>query len=464
MNWPRPRAEASNSQAKMDKVKQILTVLMKHHFWILCALAALVGLIVWNSSVGKLDAEFKRDSATIDSTLSSLKKIESPHPNDTWTEGFGKLTDAQRQQVAAAWEELYKQQKKEVYVWPQSLGKDFQDAVAALDKNPEEKLSDRLRERYQNRVRQEAARLAEIVDAPSPSESVTRSSSEGGEQETRHRVKWPQLVDIQSSFDCEQAPSTQMILYMQEELWVYEALCKVIQSVNEGSKGAHDASITEIDEMAIAYPASDALSTAAKRIMRRRSAAAETPPSGGEAGQQKPDVKVRGREEGRPEGEDGADPDAIWKSWRYVKETGEPLMAGDLAAASPEFNLMPFRLQLRMDPRDLDRLLVACRNSVLPIEVREVRINPGGGTAATAAGGSKPADSGVGASEGHRRMEKVEVSGVAYLIKPFNPQALGVEPAAESGGSEPAEGAAPPAGEAPAGAATAPAETPPAGG
>ena len=449
----------------MDKVKQILTVLMKHHFWLLCALAALVGLIVWNSSVGKLDAEFKRDSATIDSTLSSLKKIESPHPNDTWTEGFGKLTDAQRQQVAAAWEELYKQQKQEVYVWPQSLGKDFQDAMAALDKNPEEKLSDRLRERYQNRVRQEATRLAEIVDAPPPSEGVTRGSSEEGEQESKHRVKWSQLADIQSSFDLEQAPSSQLILYMQEELWVYEALCKVIQSVNEGSKGAHDASITEIDEMAIAYPASDTLSTGAKRIMRRRSAAADTPasPSGGEASQQKPDVKARGKEEGRQALEEGADPDAIWKSWRYVKETGEPLMAGDLAAASPEFNLMPFRLQLRMEPRDLDRLLVACRNSVLPIEVREVRINPGGGTAATVAGGSKPADSGSG--EGHRRMEKVEVSGVVYLIKPFNPQALGVEPAAESGGGEPAEGAAaPPAGEAPAGAATAPAETPPAGG
>ncbi len=282
----------------MDKVKQILTVLKKYHFWILCALAALVGLIVWNSSVGKLDAEFKKDSANIDQTLNSLQQIQSPHPNDTWTEGFGKLTDGLRQQVAAAWKELYKQQKQEVYVWPKSLGKEFQDAVAAVENNPEEKLSDKLRERYQNRVRQEASRLAEIVDAPPPAEGTSsgeRAAEESPEQ-NRHRVKWTQLAEIQSSFDWEQAPSTQMILYMQEELWVYDALCKVIQAVNEGSKGPHDAPITEIVEMAIAYPASDAPSAGTKRIMRRKtSSATETGSAVGEGAKAKTRFEIAGQ-------------------------------------------------------------------------------------------------------------------------------------------------------------------------
>lgn len=445
----------------MDKVKQILALLKKYHFWIGCVVVALVGLLVWKSSVGKLDTEFKRDSANIEQTLGSLRKIEKPHPNDTWTKGFGDLTDALRKEVKAAWEELYKQQKQEVYIWPKSLGKEFLDKVSAIETNPEEKFPDKLRERYQNMVRHEAEQLAVIVDAPAVAAGfggAAREMGEGAELGV-HRVRWSQLGEIEGTFDFEQPPSTQLILMMQEELWVYQALCKIIKSVNEGSKGAHDAPITEIGDMAIAYMASDNPPGGRRMLRKPLSDGA----GGGDSSKQKPDVRSRGRAEEKQLGEEGGDPDAVWKGWRFVKETGEPLMAGEVDSASPEFNLMPFKMHLTIDPHDLDRLLVAFRNSVLPIEVKQVRINPGGGTAATALAGSKPTETMPG--ERMRHMDKVEVSGVVYLIKPFNPQVLGLTPAEESGGEQPVEGATP-AGEAPAGG-TPPAEAPaaaPAGG
>ena len=45
---------------------------------------------------------------------------------------------------------------------------------------------------------------------------------------------------------------------------------------------------------------------------------------------------------------------------------GTPKMAADVDASSGEYNLMPFRLLLKMDSRYIDKLLVAFRNSELP--------------------------------------------------------------------------------------------------
>src|SRR5438105_10875520 len=111
----------------MEKVKQILEVLHKHHFWILCGLAAIVGLIVWYNASGKLEAEFQKDSNKITGVFADLGKIQNPHPNAKWTEAAGKETNAARDQVYSVWKKLYEQQKQSAFVWPQQLGKRFLD-------------------------------------------------------------------------------------------------------------------------------------------------------------------------------------------------------------------------------------------------------------------------------------------------------------------------------------------------
>ena len=49
----------------MDKVKHFLELARKHHFWILCGVSAVVGLIVWYMSTSQLDTEFKADQGKI---------------------------------------------------------------------------------------------------------------------------------------------------------------------------------------------------------------------------------------------------------------------------------------------------------------------------------------------------------------------------------------------------------------
>jgi hypothetical protein len=90
---------------------------------------------------------------------------------------------------------------------------------------------------------------------------------------------------------------------------------------------------------------------------------------------------------------DAADslPEDQW-NWASVDFAGQPLMSSELAAAPgvDMVRLMPFMLRVVMDQRQLDRLLVALAQWPLPIDVRQVRINPG--SEATQGGGRRGFD------------------------------------------------------------------------
>jgi hypothetical protein len=459
----------------MDKVKLYFELARKHHFWVLCGIAAVAGLVAWYLSSGKLVAEFKANSQTIDSTFASLKSASAAtdQPHDGWAEGQNKETNAVAQDVLSAWKALYQEQKEKVFVWPKDLSQDFLDAANQLT-DPNAVIPRKLREYYQSMVKQQVDHLADIVDA-APLEEIRG----GNAPEQEHSVDWAQnsQQEIEQSFDWTERPSTLLIKYAQEELWVYQALCNVIKSANEGSTGSHDAIIQEINAMDIAYNAvEDAPGGAGQnRVESITASGASAPgPPGvgggpGGSGNSRPDPKTRGKREaargsfsfgpgGGEAGAASANPDDLWKSYRYINPDGTPKTAADVDGGAGEFNLMPFRLLLKMDSRYIDKLLVAFRNSDLPFEVQQVRINPEHTAAASSGGGGRFARSGpMGPPSGpggppggggpgrmptqrssggevpqHDRNVTVEIRGVAYLLKPPDLQKLHIAPSTET--------------------------------
>jgi hypothetical protein len=173
----------------------------------------------------------------------------------------------------------------------------------------------------------------------------------------------------------------------------------------------------------------------------------------------------------------------MWKGFRYVDETGKPLAtAADVDGSPLEFNLMPFRMRLTINPKDIDELLIACRNSVLPIEVREVDLleGAGSGMSSPAAGpmmgprgggrmrGGEEGEFGGGHGGGmpmpmpqgvpgvpQQKTVQIELTGVVYLMKTPDPSKLGAAPE----GGNPADGGTPAP---PPENATTPTTTPPA--
>ncbi len=430
----------------MDKVKQFLELVRKHHFWILCGLAAFVGLVAWYLSTATLADQFRTDSGKIDKVMGDLKGIQ-PEPKLNWADDVENQTKAAWEQVDKAWSTLYQQQKEKVFVWPESLGADFVKAIQDVEGTKVE-LQLPLLERYQDKVRYAVAQLAAMVDAEPPASAAAPPPSVG-QMAPEHRVIWSQISDIQQAFEWDHPLSTQIVKQAQEELWVYEALCKIIQQVDEGSSGPHDAPIQQIISMDIAYSAIDGtINGGHGRIQpipgvsttTTTTPTTEAPPS--DTAPTRPVYTSRGKSDPNgatpsPDGTAPADPDAIWKSFRYVTEKGAAMMAADVdaAAATAEYFLMPFKLVLKMDRRYIDKLLLLCRNSPLPIEVQQVRIDAQTTGTATMAGPvfrggggehRSEADRGernysapvVGGGTQYDRYSTVEIWGVVYLIQP----------------------------------------------
>ncbi|HZZ30308.1 MAG TPA: hypothetical protein VFE46_20080 [Pirellulales bacterium] len=477
----------------MDKVKQYLEIARKHHFWILCAVSAFAGVLAWYLASGKLKAQFDQDSQAINGVFSSLRGVDSQGPHDDWPDGIKKETAAVAADVRDAWAALYKEQKEKIFVWPKDvLSADFLDAAARLD-DPQAELPRNLREYYQRRVKQLVEQLPAIVDAEPAGQAGNGGGFAGvlgifgpgagapGGGGPDHKVDWSTASqqEIGQSFEWTERPSTLLVKYAQEELWVYRALCNVIKSVNEGTNGRQDAHITEINALDIAYNAvEDSPGGAGQNRVESLGTSAPTagpaptsPGAPGDSSNIRLDPKSRGKRELSSRGFGGAsaeiNPDDLLKSRRYVKADGTPLTKEEVDADTGEYRLMPFRLLLKMDSRSIDRLLVAFRNSVLPMEVQQVRINPehvnGGGGGGFAHSG--PAILGPGRGSDHAaaaasttqqdRFVTVEIRGVVYLIRPVDPQKL---PVAAASGDATAAGAPIPTAPTPG----APAETAPA--
>jgi hypothetical protein len=216
---------------------------------------------------------------------------------------------------------------------------------------------------------------------------------------------------LYDSFKWEKPPTTTQVLLAQEELWVYGLFCDAIKKINEGAAGAFNAPVSAVVELAVGYPAAE--DQPGGQGTGRVFMPAAAPAGGGEFGgegmappEMVPGMGMPGEAGGavgRPlnprftggaspamgmpmMAEGGVDPaaapvaspDEQLKEWIYVDFSGKPLTAAELATvpAAKMVHLMPFVLRVTMDQRKLDALLADLATGAVPIDVRQVRINP----------------------------------------------------------------------------------------
>jgi len=219
---------------------------------------------------------------------------------------------------------------------------------------------------------------------------------------------------VLAAFIWEKPPSTTQVLLAQEELWVYGALCDVIRTINASAAEPFNPPIPFVDHIAVGYPAAEDQpgGQGASRIlggsMTPLGAPGEGMPGeggalgmlgGGEMGATGPAVRPPHPRFGSgvggmvasgpaPSPEAGGDPaaavspaspDDMLREWIYVDFTGRPLTSAELATSADArlMHLVPFTLRVTMDQRRIDALLTDLATNPIPIDVRQVRINPG---------------------------------------------------------------------------------------
>lgn len=299
------------------------------------------------------------------------------------------------------------------------------------------------------------------------------------------------------SFTWSKAPSTTQVRLAQEELWVYGLLCDAIKRMNEGATALFDSRITTVEELAVGYPAAedqpggegggrvisvqpapgsglgglapDGMAAPADPAPDMSAGLPEMPRvrppnprfSGGQAGSEGPMTPFGPGPmlppglvpmgpgmpaEGSPGGETAdaqaqpLSPDDMLKQWIYVDFQGRPLTAPELET-SPDarlVHLVPFVLRVVIDQRQVDRLLADLAAATVPIDVRQVRVNPSasGGSGEAGRGGppgaAMPSGMGFGGPDAGGSQERrrpydvtLELRGTVGLATPPKPDAFG---------------------------------------
>ncbi len=416
----------------MDQLKGILKILQKQHFWLLCVLTMIAGVTGWFMARKSLSADFEKNKSSILGKFTAMQGIlgTENHPNETWTTEIGKLTTKEKEIVRGAWDSVYNEQKKHLE-WPPELGEEFLSFIKSHP--PDAEIPRDLCVIYQDRiVRSEFPRLLAIVDAEAYSGSKTAPGSPPKNAPAAHeyKVTWDSSSqqDVEKLLYFPTVPSSAEVRQAQEDIWIYKALLNVIKNMNEGT---YFAKVRRISEISIgAHAAVEFQAGMSGKHIEWLKSAAPAADAAAPAAAAPPDGEALAK--------------AIDEN-RYVDAEGKPLPSG--AASLLQFKRMPIYMKLTIDQREINKLLVECANAPLPIEVRQLRINPLGSGGSSTGPSNKKASGGAAAPSGPMTESEtyevpIELAGIIYIYNPPDVAKLGAAPAdAPAGGAI----AAPPA-------------------
>ncbi len=455
-----------------DSARPYVEGVVKYHFWILAAIVPFVLVPSVFSTNAAMRQQIAAQKSSIDGHFSALTAIQSEtdHPNATWVEAVDRRTAEVRKGILEQWKAFWAGQES-LRVWPQGLGPDFLATIQAVEEGKLDRLPPNLLQRYQNTVpdivRQLPARMGctELMldDVATSGRAADADEDDSPEASLTHDPLVWRSDDqrrLLASFIWPREPSTAQVRLGQEELWAYGLFCDTIRSLNEGATGAFNAAITSVEYLAVGFPAAEdnpggrggarvlwkAVGAAAPAVegeMMMADPAMEVvpmqrpihprfDPSGAQIGlgtAPPPDVApVEGgiTADGLPVPTTSADD--IFREWIYVDFEGRPLSAAALKTVPDAtlMHLMPFTLRVVIDQRKLESLLQSLAAHAVPIDVRQVRINPG-----QQLGGASPL--GIDPTgRPHRHFDVlVELRGTVGLATPPNEATLGGQPGGE---------------------------------
>ena len=226
------------------------------------------------------------------------------------------------------------------------------------------------------------------------------------------------------------APNPLQCYMLQQDLWLLEAMFRIIRQVNGGSNANDLSKIKQIDHVVFGQNAGSgklgALMPVDPRLAKRASAAAEgagldhdgggddDPFNEPDGGDQDFGSRFGGGDRsggtGSPNMALGGGAGKVPYHNRYVDLNFEPIAAEAVKAiingdALPDTNLelivakrIPFRIALKMDEREIANFMAACANSDFAFEIQQVRWNKHkpGGAEFTLSGGAGAGAGGAG--------------------------------------------------------------------
>jgi hypothetical protein len=366
----------------MDQLKVFWSYIVKYHFWILTSLVLIVSLVVFSMASSSLKQQVSSRHSKLDSdfnTVSSLEGTQATHPNSNNEAEIDKIIELTKKNVFDAWTAQYDRQVP-ILKWGEDVFEADSNALRIVEKfRPIERLEPTIpkdpliatdRSVYRDYVKREFTKLAKIVGSHWTAEiggGALRDDQDGMAVTTTTSaplVEWSTASqaalqkEMAPWWEATKVPSTLEILYTQEDIWILNAILKVIQLTNGQARENFQAPIKEIELIKLGAAANDATFTT-QSIGRGLDQSEE----------------VESVASGTPDPADD----------RYVDERLKPMKGSVLRekmkSSSPEdapyavAKRIPIRLRVKMDQSKIPRLVSLCGNGDMMIEVKQVRIN-----------------------------------------------------------------------------------------
>jgi hypothetical protein len=438
----------------MEKVKDLMAVLIKHHFWVLSVIVLLLSVGAWYAGASSICEQYDKYKSDLNSKFTSVQKVANKEllPNDSFTDAVTEVDGQLRTKTLQAWEKLYGEQKR-FFVWPEQLGPEFMREVERIDSsdNHEAEFSGVMLRQYQNFISQVIPELWKIVDVRTikPPEAVSTTGTAGGfddgfggggyggspygdggyggggygnaaapgttagyaSPDARQMgpkkegvVIWDSRDQMLTDYRWPSTPETIEVRLAQEDLWVYTVLLHIVKRTNGPEANAYNAAVKQIISLQIGKKVAPSPQNVIT-VAGAAGGAVGGAPFGGDGGYGDSGYGGMGGGSGGGKlgqggiagrGGPGGGKTAMLLDRRYVDEDDQPVV-GDQPFS--EFKMMPIRFELLMNQNHVVKLVGECANSPVPVEVTQVQFNPtmssGGGY-----GGGGFGDGGYGGGYG----------------------------------------------------------------
>ncbi|MDO4570901.1 MAG: hypothetical protein Q4D38_10985 [Planctomycetia bacterium] len=410
----------------MDKFKIVMKFVKKYLFWVCSVISLILIFVFWKQATGGLLDNFNTRKGEIEGKFTQMQSLAGAQnlPNAKVVAQKERALRIQSQNIYDAWTQLYNTQQQN-NIWPitdERFRPEFETVVVRKLEDPNFELTNEVREHYGNYIKDHLRKIKAEFDIKRPKKEVqeaidaaargvsspTRTTpvgrrgqrtaqvaSEGTLDPTQLRedqldgvVYWndQNFRQLENRLTWQGVPTTRQILVAQEDLWIYEAILRVIKETNEGTS-EYNANVKEIYAIDIAQDTVLPFEDAMSRVLKVPEVKAEMD----EMGMAMP-VETAAAEGDLTPSDDELEFDALYDE-RYVDAQGRHITSTQLrgeegeggaegesqAIIVPEYKMVPIRIQILINQRAIAQLMVNCVNSKMPIEVLQISINPGRG-------------------------------------------------------------------------------------
>jgi hypothetical protein len=430
----------------MEQLQQVTKFLKQHGFWIVCVLATLAtaGVWYWGSDILTTETVGNRDKLKGRiKQISDIYDEKKPHPNSGTEDQIAGIILLRESKLFKAWEMLVNDQDGTLK-WDDKFKTEYPESFEKVSKmRPIEAFKDVEVEKsfltlYRDYHRELFPPLAEKIGAKWPL-SVSGDPAAGGLNRDVgdvivdwHPKNQTDILNDHFSWPGQSGgiPTAIQMLYAQEDFWVLDSIVDTIKRVNGDVESRHKAAIKTIEYIklgknidprsgTVKIKTSGGFETEATKLVNEETTRA--PRARGRVGETEVAQAVNPAEN------------------RYVDLKYKPLSAVKLDTAMKGANVndarlsvakrMPVQMRLVINQKEINRFLIECGNSDLPIEIRQVRLGDVGSSAGDQLANNND-DTDVSPAD-----LTVELYGIVYIFNPPNEKLLNIkEPANTDGG------------------------------